>query len=267
MAKRAMALGAHPDDIEFMMGGTFLLLGEAGFELHYMNLLNGCCGSVTRTREETAAMRLEEGRAAAGLAGAVFHEPLLNDLESFYEKDPLAKLAKVLREVNPSILLLPSPEDYMEDHMNTSRLGVSAAFVMGMKNFPTDPPSEPAAPDCILYHALPYGLHDGMRRRIWPGQYADVTGVLARKRGMLACHASQKEWLDKTQGLDAYLETMEAMSREVGTMSGRFEAAEGWRRHSHLGYSAEEKDPLAEALGERLWTDPAYDAWLEAKPF
>jgi hypothetical protein len=65
---------------------------------------------------------------------------------------------------------------------------------------------------------------------------------------MLACHASQKQWLDETQGMDAYLDEMESLSRQVGGMSGRFAFAEGWRRHSHLGFGPEDYDPLAELL-------------------
>ena len=42
----AFAIGAHPDDIEFYMAGTLLLLKQAGCEIHYMNLASGNCGSV-----------------------------------------------------------------------------------------------------------------------------------------------------------------------------------------------------------------------------
>ena len=38
--------------------------------------------------------------------------------------------------------------------------------------------------------------------------------------------------------------------RDVGTISGRFEYAEGWRRRNHLGFCAADADPLAEALGD-----------------
>ena len=38
-------MAAHPDDIEFVMAGTLIRLGQAGYELHYMNIANGCCGS------------------------------------------------------------------------------------------------------------------------------------------------------------------------------------------------------------------------------
>ena len=45
MSPRAFAVAAHPDDIEFMMAGTLILLGRAGYELHYMTIANGSCGS------------------------------------------------------------------------------------------------------------------------------------------------------------------------------------------------------------------------------
>ena len=41
----AMAIAAHPDDIEFLMAGTLRLLAEAGWETHYLTVANGSCGS------------------------------------------------------------------------------------------------------------------------------------------------------------------------------------------------------------------------------
>jgi LmbE family N-acetylglucosaminyl deacetylase len=76
----------------------------------------------------------------------------------------------------------------------------------------------------------------------------DITAVLHRKRAMLAAHASQKQWLDETQGMDAYLDEMERMSAEVGRMSGTYKFAEGGRRHSHLGFAAEDFDPVRDLL-------------------
>ena len=110
--------------------------------------------------------------------------------------------------------------------------------------------------DVAIYHALPYGLRDGMTNLIRAGQYVDITSVIDTKRAMLARHKTQKEWLDVSQGIDAYLTTMEQMCRQVGQMSGRFELAEGWRRHLHLGLSAQEMDPLSQILRQDCWTDP-----------
>jgi len=43
---------------------------------------------------------------------------------------------------------------------------------------------------------------------------------------------------------------MVEMSKNVGEMSGEFDFAEGWIRHSHLGFAAEDFDPLSEALSD-----------------
>ena len=52
--KRVFAVAAHPDDIEFFMSGTLMRLGEVGYELHYMNLADGCCGSTQHDAETIA---------------------------------------------------------------------------------------------------------------------------------------------------------------------------------------------------------------------
>lgn len=261
--KTALAVGAHPDDIEFMMAGTLILLKRAGCEIHYMNVANGCCGTAVHPRAKIIRIRAAEARAAAALIGAVHHPSLANDMEIRFEKTLLARVAAVVRKVNPQILLVPSLEDYMEDHVNTARLAVTAAFARGMLNFVTIPTVRPVAGDLTIYHALPYGLRDAMRRRIFAGQYVDISSVLPLKRRMLALHKSQKEWLDVSQGLDAYLNTMEDMSAEVGRMSRRFTHAEGWCRHSHLGFSAADCDPLATALKGKAIVDRSYERMLE----
>jgi N-acetylglucosamine malate deacetylase 1 len=248
MPKIAMAAAAHPDDIEFMMAGTLMLLKDRGYDLHYLNIANGDCGSAVMSMEETAATRLEEARASAAYAGATFHPPLVGDLELFYEQWLIKKLCAIVREVNPEILLVPSPQDYMEDHENASRVMVTAAFCRCIKNFVTDPPSEAVFSDMAVYHALPYGLRDPLRNLIQPEFFVDISSVMDRKRAMLTFHRSQKEWLDAFQGVDNYLKTMEDMCAQVGAMSGKFPFAEGWRRHSYLGFGPEEFDPLKDAL-------------------
>ncbi len=252
MPKRAFAVVAHPDDIEFMMAGTLILLRRAGYELHYMTVANGSCGSMVEDASTIARIRRQESMDAAGLLDAVYHESLCDDLEIFYDKLTLQRLGSVMREVAPNIILTHPPHDYMEDHMNTCRLTLTAAFALGVPNFATQPPHPPVDGPVTIYHALPYGLRDPLGRSVSPGMYVDVTEVLEVKRVALAMHRSQKEWLDATQGIDSYLNHMEEMTREVGRMSGRFAYAEGWTQHLHLGYGPPGADPLAEALGEKL---------------
>ncbi len=251
--KRAFAVAAHPDDIEFVMAGTLILLAEAGYQIHYMNIANGCCGSAEHSAEHTSRIREAEALKAADSIGAEFHPSLVNDLEIFYNHETLTRLAAVMREVAPEILLVHAPSDYMEDHMNACRLAVTAAFARGMPNYPTSPARPPVDQEVTIYHAQPYGNRDPLGELVRPGLFVDITSVMQKKADMLACHKSQQQWLDTSQGLNSYLETMRQLSREVGVMSARYEYAEGWRRHIHLGLCAPQSDPLREALGSRAF--------------
>ena len=244
------AIGSHPDDLEFMMGGTLLHLRRRGCEVHYLNIANGSCGTQVHAKEKIIRIRREESIHAAKYLGAVYHESLVDDLDVFYAQDLIRRVAARVREVQPDILLTLSLEDYMEDHMNSARVAVTAGFVRTMRNFDTLPPTAPTMKDLAVYHSLPYGLTDMMRRPVIPEFYVDIGGVIEEKGEFLAKHFSQKDWLDKSQGLDSYIISMREMSRQVGAMSGRFDFAEGWRRHSHLGYAARDIDPLRELLGE-----------------
>jgi len=248
--KTVLAIAAHPDDIEIMMGGTLALLGKAGWTLHMMNVSTGNGGSLEMDGATTAAKRLEEAKASAAVFGAHFHPPIANDLEIFYNETLLRKIAATMREIEPSVVLTQSPQDYMEDHENTTRLAVTAAFARCIPNFQSDPPRPHTLQDVSVYHALPWGLCGPLMEPVTPHFYVNVSDVVAVKRQSLACHASQKNWLDKTQGLDSYLSTMEDVTREVGRRSGVFEYAEGWRRHLHYGFCAEGADPLCDALSE-----------------
>ncbi len=244
LKKIAFAVGCHPDDIEFMMSGTLMRLKAAGYEIHYMNLANGSCGSDTLAVDEIVKIRREESINASALIGAVYHESISNDLEVFYEKELLFKMGAIIREVNPDIILTHSPVEYMEDHSNTCRLVVSAAFCRGIKNFPTIPETPTMKKNITVYHCLPYGLLTPLREPVSADIYIDVAEIMDKKVEMLKCHKSQEEWLDVSQGMDSYLTTMADQCRVIGDMSGKFDYAEGWRRHLYLGFCSENTDPL-----------------------
>lgn len=246
----AIAIAAHPDDIEFVMAGTLLLLKERGWEIHYFNLSTGNCGSVKHDAKTTRRLRLGEAKRAAKILGAHFHPPIADDLEISYDIQLLRRIAAVIREVKPSIVLTHSPQDYMEDHMSTSQLAVTAAFARGMPNFVTTPKRRAFEGDLTVYHAMPHGLCDGLRQKISAELFVNTASVHTTKLAALAEHRTQQDWLDVSQGMNSYLRVMEDASRVVGKMSRRFEHAEGWRRHSHLGFCAEDADPLRDALGE-----------------
>jgi len=247
-----LAIGAHPDDIEFFMSGTLMLLRDAGYGIHYLNIANGSCGTTEFDTQTIIRLRLEEARSAAAYVGAVFHEPICNDLEIFYDKPTLARVGSVVRDVAPEILLTHPPADYMEDHTNACRLAVTAAFARGMPNFPVDPPRPPVLDPVTVYHAQPNSNRSPLGQLVEPGFFVDVTDVIERKVEMLSRHVSQKRWLDESQGHESYLKALRDQDEEVGRMSGMFRYAEGWRRHLHLGFCGPQDDPLRDALRGRV---------------
>lgn len=254
-----LALFAHPDDIEFVAAGTLALLRERGWDIHLMNLANGCCGSTTTSREETARIRLQEAKRAAGHLQATHYDPIFNDLEIEYTQQAIKHLLGIIRRVRPSIILTHAPDDYMEDHMQTCRLAVTAAFAKGVPNYPE--PNDPTYADAYyadvaIYHAQPHGNRTPLGKLVRPKLGVFVDRVMATKKAMLAEHQSQQLWLKESQGMNSYLQTMVDLGSEVAGMFrsrvskdrlGKF--AEGWTRHLHLGYSGSEINPLQEALG------------------
>ena len=250
----AFAIAAHPDDIEFYMAGTLLLLKQAGWEIHYLNLSTGNCGGTQLNAGQIRRIRRREAESAAKILGARWHPPFCDDLEILYTIPLLRRLAAIIRDVQPTIVLTHSPQDYMEDHTNTCRLAVTAVFARGMPNFKTIPRHGAIAGDVTIYHAMPHGLCDQLGRPITPDIFINTESVQALKREALAAHVSQKTWLDASQGMDSYLRTMDELSRKFGKMSRHFQHAEGWRKHSHLGFCAREADPLHAILGRKFFS-------------
>ncbi len=250
----AIAITAHPDDIEFVMAGTLLLLKDRGWDIHYMNVADGCRGSMVTDRKTTARVRLGEATQAAELLGAKFYPPLLPDMEVEYSTPIIRKIAAIIRLAQASIVLTHAPSDYMEDHETTCRLVTTAAFCYGMPNYETDPPTKIYAGPVTVYHAQPHGNHTPLGERVVPHFAIDISSVMDRKEAALACHASQKDWLDASQGMGSYIHTMRQLCGEVGRMTGRFEFAEGWRRRQHWGFCGPHDDPLRHALAD-LVTD------------
>ncbi len=247
-----LAIAAHPDDIEFVMAGTLMRLAQAGWELHYFNIANGCCGSMKLDRQACARTRLAEARRAAEIIGARFYEPICDDLSIFYTPDLLAKVSAVVRQAKPQIVLTHSLIDYMEDHQNAARLAVTAAFSRAMPNYVSEPPIPTYSDDVTVYHAQPHGNLSPLGEPVIPTHCVDVELVFETKKRALLAHESQGAWLDETQQINSYVQTMEDLNRAVGSMSRRFALAEGWRKHLHLGFCSADADPLYQALGSAI---------------
>lgn len=244
----ALAIAAHPDDIEFVMAGTLLLLRDAGWEIHYLNVSTGNMGSTVMTAAQTARVRRKEAQTAAKSLGAKWHAPFCDDMSIFYTEENIRRLCAVVRAARPTVVLTHALADYMEDHMITARLAVTAVFARGIPNYRSQPRRAPSLDPCVIYHAMPHGQCTPLREPVTPELFINTTQVHEAKRAALACHASQKEWLDRTQGQESYLATADEFSQALGRQAKTFTHAEGWTRHLHYGFGAEADDPLRAVL-------------------
>src|SRR5438477_5286823 len=71
-AMRVLAIGAHPDDLEILCGGTLVRYVQEGHEVVMCHATLGNRGSYVHTSEEIARIRGEEARRAASVAGAEY---------------------------------------------------------------------------------------------------------------------------------------------------------------------------------------------------
>jgi LmbE family N-acetylglucosaminyl deacetylase len=207
----------------------------------------GDCGSAELPPDEIARVRREEGSRAAGLIGATYHCLEERDLLIFYQERPLERVTRLLRDVQPRVVLTHSPADYMLDHEMTSVLVRAAAFGAPAPNFLAGRGHGPALAHIPhLYYCDPIEGKDPLGREVEPGFRIDVSGVVEAKADMLAAHASQRDWLLKHHGMDQYIQSMRDWGAHRGRQAG-VAYTEGFRQH--LGHSYPQDNLLGRLLG------------------
>jgi LmbE family N-acetylglucosaminyl deacetylase len=235
-SKRKVALSflAHPDDAEILCGGTLIRLRDAGWEVHIVTATPGDCGTMTETPWSIGAIRTKEGAAAARLIGATYHCLGEGDLTVVFDKPTIRKVMDLFRGIAPSLVFTHAPRDYMMDHEMVSQLGRAASFGYGAPNASAFPLKEGSAIP-HLYYCDPVEGIDPMGHEVTPTTYIDISDQLELKARMLACHASQREWLRAHHGMDEYLEAMRRHSQWRGEQMG-VAAAEAFVQHRGHAY-------------------------------
>lgn len=244
---RVLAFGCHPDDIEFMAAGTLALLADRGCEIHMAVMAGGEMGSHKLAPQQIREKRLKEAEEAAAVIGAKFHYAGGYDIEVEYNADYRRRATRIVRDVNPDLVLTHAPTDYLVDHEETSRLVRNAAFVASVPNYDCGTPTRPSSGIPHLYYWNAVGLKDIFGRPLPLTCSIDISTVMETKQRMLACHASQREWLQYINGWDEYLDMMRRMAGEEGKRAG-LAAAEGFIRHAGNGHPAD--NLLKTLLGE-----------------
>jgi N-acetylglucosamine malate deacetylase 1 len=244
---RVLALFAHPDDAEFLCGGTLALLAERGVKIEIATMTAGDCGSTSVAAAIIAQRRKEEARRAARLIGARYTCLEEKDLAVFYDLQTLRKVMELVRRTSADLVLTHSPVDYMVDHETASRLAQTACFGAMAPNFRTGArkAAKPLSAVPHLYYAAPFGGRDIFGTEIPSRLFVDISSAFALKAEMLTCHASQRAFLREQQGIRDPLEMQRTMAEKAGRAVG-LAFAEGFRQH--LGQGFPHANRLAEIL-------------------
>lgn len=247
----ALTFLAHPDDAEILCAGTLIRLADAGWQIHIATATPGDCGTMTATRWDISSTRTNEAKAAAALIGATYHCLDERDGLVVYDKPTVQKTIDLFRRVNPALVFTHAQDDYMMDHVEVSRLARAASFVFGAPNISAFP-LLPGSKIPHLYYCDPIEGIDSLGRPAQPTTVIDVSPQHEKKLRMLACHASQREWLRAHHGMDEYLEAV----RRHDASRGRMVAAPHAEAFvQHRGHAYPHDDLLATLFHPRSGDD------------
>jgi len=233
--RRALAVAAHPDDVEFGCGATLAKWAAAGTEEHLLVLTDGSKGT-WETGADTAALvetRHEEQRRAAktlGIEEVRFLDFVDGELRN--GRDEQAAVCEVIRDTRPDVVLGHDPWKRYRlhpDHRHAGHLTIDAIVAARDPHFFADR-GESFRPACLLLFEAEEVDH-----------VEDATGWLGMKVDALLCHRTQWRSTMKIEAGSAsedgqraaFAIRVRAEAGEAGAIAG-YALGEGFKRMEPL---------------------------------
>ena len=221
-----LAIAAHRDDVEQTCGGTLLRASQRGQITGILDLTKGEMGT-----RGTAEDREREANDAAKILGVTWRRALdIPDgrVENTWENR--LKVASVIRETRPRVVILPYWKGRHPDHYTASILGYEACFLAGLKKLdphrvlgsqPSDISDQssdlaPHRPFKIIYATLYYDIR--------PTFVVDISDQFEGKFASILAYKSQ--FSDQEAGKDLFpahdeiRARVDSMARFYGALGG-----------------------------------------------
>ena len=198
-----LALGAHPDDIEYGCGGTFLKFARRGENIYFMVLTKGEFGG-------DPGIRVKEQEEASKLLGVkkIFWGEYV-DTELPNERIIITRIDKVIEEVNPDEVYVNFIDDIHQDHRTLAECTLAATRYVKRVFFYEDYTSNNFEPDIFV----------------------DIGDVLEEKQKLIQVYSSQVSKVYPTK-LDM-VESVRATANFRG-FQGKIKYAEGFKAFRFL---------------------------------
>ena len=189
----ALVVVAHPDDAEFMCGGTVARWARRGCEVHYVVITDGSAGSNEPgvTRVQMREVREREQRAAAAVLG-VRSVTMLGEIDGMLEvtADTRRKVCREVRRLRPEVVVAPDPSrlwsgNYVNhwDHKQAGLLALTAVM--------PDAPTRPMFPELLDEGLEPFEVPNLWLSTNEADAFVDISETMDTKLAALAEHVSQ----------------------------------------------------------------------------
>jgi len=198
-----LALGAHPDDIEYGCGGTFLKYARKGENIYFMVLTKGEFGGNSKMREK------EQEEAMKLLGAKKIFWGGYTDTELPNERIIITHIDKIIEEVRPDEVYVNYVEDIHQDHRTLAECTLAATRYIKKVFFYEDYTSNNFEPDIFV----------------------DIEDVLEEKQKLIQVYASQVAKSYPTK-LDM-VESVRATANFRG-FQGKVKYAEGFKAFRYL---------------------------------
>lgn len=227
--KVVLAIGAHPDDLEFGTSGSVAAWVKAGAEVHYLICTDGSKGSddTSLSSADLIKLRRDEQRAAAkilGVSSVTFldHEDGVTEASAELKRD----IARVIRQKKPDTVVAQDPLMVYNatfgvinhnDHRNVGLAAMDAVYPLARDHL--------SFPELIAEGLEPHKVSDLLFMGSFDDRsnyYVDITDTYETKLKALAAHASQVD-VDQVRGW------LDAVSEQQGKLGG-FKRAESFIR-------------------------------------
>jgi bacillithiol biosynthesis deacetylase BshB1 len=209
-----LAIAAHRDDVEQTCGGTLLRMAARGLRTGILDLTRGESGT-----RGSAAERAAEADEAASILGVSSRQALdLPDGAIANTLENRLKIAKVIREMRPRVVILPYWEARHPDHAICAPLGYEACFLAGLSKLegPGSAELAPHRPFKIVYASLYADVR--------PSFIVDITPFIEQRHASLMAYKSQ--YANQQQGGTLFVPEEEirertfAEARHYGLLAG-----------------------------------------------
>ena len=215
-----LAIGAHPDDIEILCGGTMALYAEAGAKVTFAIATNGEVGGGGADPAKIAAQRFEEAAASTSRLGADLIWMGFPDEMLFNDRASRVAFIDAYRQARADVVFVHSTDDYHPDHRIAGQIAIDSRIPAAVPHVRTRYPALDRIPHLFVMDTL-----GGISFE--PEFLVDISRHQALKEELLRLHASQVEWMQRAYGDDYIAEARK--QAEVRAGHTRWDFVEGFR--------------------------------------